>query len=416
MRIQSPVKTIINATVLDTADFTLRPGQTVQISEGLITQVRPGIDADRDEPGLLDAGGRIVMPGLIDAHVHVTAATAGMGEMAYTSPNYIAAQSKRIMEQMLARGFTTVRDVAGADYGLARAVEEGLFRGPRLIFGGKALSQTGGHGDMRGPGESHVDNHRCCPAIGVVCDGETAVRTAARDQLRTGAHHLKIMLSGGVASPTDRVDSIQFSDAEIRAAVEEAEACNRYVTGHAYTARAVNRGLHLGVRCIEHGNLIDDESVELFKKYDAFLVPTLVTYVHLKRDGAATGLPVESQRKVDSVLASGLHALELATKGGVKIAFGTDLLGDMHQYQSEEFEIRAQVQSSEQVLRSASTTAAQLIGAEGKLGVLAPGAHADLLVLNADPVADVRVLSQPEQSIDLVIKAGVLEVDHASIR
>lgn len=416
MRIQSPVKTIINATVLDTTDFTLKPEKTLEIRDGLIAEIRQSIAADREAPGVLDVGGRIVMPGLIDAHVHVTAATAGLGEIAHSSPNYIAAKSKRIMEQMLARGFTTVRDVAGADYGLARAVEEGLFRGPRLIFGGKALSQTGGHGDMRGPGETKLDDHRCCPAIGVVCDGETAVRKAARDQLRTGAHHLKIMLSGGVASPTDRVDSIQFSDAEIRAAVEEAEACNRYVTGHAYTARAVNRGLRLGVRCIEHGNLIDDESVELFKEFGAFLVPTLVTYVHLKRDGAATGLPLESQRKVDTVLAAGLQALERATKGGVKIAFGTDLLGEMHQYQSEEFEIRAQVQSSEQVLRSASTTAAELISAAGKLGVLAPGAHADLLVLNADPLADVSILARPDECIDLVLKAGVIEVDHASAR
>ncbi|MGP9781781.1 amidohydrolase family protein [Glutamicibacter sp. AOP12-B1-11] len=416
MQIQSPVKTIINATVLDTTDFTLKPEKTLEIRDGLIAEIRQSIAADREVPGVLDVGGRIVMPGLIDAHVHVTAATAGLGEIAHSSPNYIAAKSKRIMEQMLARGFTTVRDVAGADYGLARAVEEGLFHGPRLIFGGKALSQTGGHGDMRGPGETKLDDHRCCPAIGVVCDGETAVRKAARDQLRTGAHHLKIMLSGGVASPTDRVDSIQFSDAEIRAAVEEAEACNRYVTGHAYTARAVNRGLRLGVRCIEHGNLIDDESVELFKEFGAFLVPTLVTYVHLKRDGAATGLPLESQRKVDTVLAAGLQSLERATKGGVKIAFGTDLLGEMHQYQSEEFEIRAQVQSSEQVLRSASTTAAELISAAGKLGVLAPGAHADLLVLNADPLADVSILARPDECIDLVLKAGVIEVDHASAR
>ncbi|MDR4532942.1 amidohydrolase family protein [Glutamicibacter sp. PS] len=416
MRIQDRLEKINNATVLDTTDFALHPHRTIVIRQGTIAEIRATDDSDRPGPAVLDADGRIAMPGLIDAHVHVTAATAGLGDIAHASPNYIAAQSSRIMQQMLARGFTTVRDVAGADYGLAQAVEEGLFRGPRLIFGGKALSQTGGHGDMRGPGQSQVDNHRCCPAIGVVCDGETAVRTAARDQLRTGAHHLKIMLSGGVASPTDRVDSIQFSDAEIRAAVEEAEACNRYVTGHAYTARAVNRGLRLGVRCIEHGNLIDDESVELFKEYGAFLVPTLVTYVHLKRDGAATGLPVESQRKVDHVLAAGLEALDRATRGGVKIAFGTDLLGAMHEYQSEEFEIRAQVQSSEEVLRSASLTAAELIGAEGKLGVLAPGAHADILLLNADPLADVTVLAHPEQSIDQIIKAGVLEVDHAASR
>ena len=160
---------------------------------------------------------------------------------------------------MLRRGFTTVRDVGGADYGLAQAIEEGYLEGPRLIFGGKALSQTGGHGDVRGPGRQAYDPCSCCSGLGVICDGVDAVRKAAREEIRRGASHLKLMLSGGVASPTDRVDSVQFSREEIRAAVEEAEAANLYVAGHAYTSRAINRGLECGVRSIEHGNLMDDQ-------------------------------------------------------------------------------------------------------------------------------------------------------------
>ena len=144
-----------------------------------------------------------------------------------------------------------------------------------------------------------VNKHLCCPNIGIVCDGADAVRKAARENLRTGADHVKIMLSGGVASPTDRVDSTQFSDDEIRAAVEEAEAANRYVLGHAYTAKSVNRGLELGVRSIEHGNLIDRRSVELLLEKNAFLVPTLVTYERLKQDGAEFGLPEASQNKIE---------------------------------------------------------------------------------------------------------------------
>ena len=401
---------ITNATVLDVAEGTAWPNHSILVKDGLITWAGPTSELPVDHVAgqTIDAGGKYVMPGLIDAHVHVTAATADLGAMAEWSPTYVAAHTARNLKAMLQRGFTTVRDVAGADFGVAMAVEEGLFEGPRVIFGGKALSQSGGHGDMRARGASVVDPHQCCPSIGIVCDGVDAVRKAARDQLRTGAHHIKIMLSGGVASPTDRVDSTQFSESEIRAVVEEAEGANRYVCGHAYTARAVNRGLRLGVRSIEHGNLIDDESVQLFVEKDAYLVPTLITYERLKADGEAAGLPAASRDKVDTVLHAGLEALDRANKGGVKIVFGSDLLGAMQVHQSQEFRIRARVQTAQEVLRSATLTAAELIGLEGKLGVIAPGAFADLLIVNENPLDDVTVLADPDVTIDSVIKAGQL--------
>ncbi|MBG6183072.1 imidazolonepropionase-like amidohydrolase [Arthrobacter sp. CAN_A214] len=399
---------IRNATVLDIEHGTASPDQSILIEKGVITWVGDSGAADVEgfDGETIDAQGKFVMPGLIDGHVHVTAATADLGAMGEWSPNYVAAHTARNLKAMLARGFTTVRDVAGADYGVALAVEEELFIGPRVIFGGKALSQSGGHGDMRGMGTSVSDPHQCCPSIGIVCDGVDAVRKASRDQLRTGAHHIKIMLSGGVASPTDRVDSTQFSESEILAVVEEAEGANRYVCGHAYTARAVNRGLRLGVRCIEHGNLIDDESVKLFVEKGAYLVPTLITYERLKADGEAAGLPAASREKVDIVLHAGLEALDRANKGGVKIVFGTDLLGAMQIHQSQEFRIRAQVQSAQEVLLSATVTAAELIGLEGKLGVVTAGAFADLLILNENPLDDVTVLASPETAIHSVIKGG----------
>lgn len=401
---------IMNADVLDISAGTVSPGHSILIENGLITWVGPMSNIPAEHVSrdwdIVDASGKYVMPGLIDGHVHVTAATADLGEMATWSPTYVAAHTARNLRAMLHRGFTTVRDVAGADFGVAMAVEEGLFEGPRVIFGGKALSQSGGHGDMRSMGMNMIDPHQCCPSIGIVCDGVDAVRKAARDQLRTGAHHIKIMLSGGVASPTDRVDSTQFSESEILAVVEEAEGANRYVCGHAYTARAVNRGLRLGVRCIEHGNLIDDESVKLFVEKDAYLVPTLITYERLKADGEAAGLPAASREKVDTVLHAGVDALDRANKGGVKIVFGTDLLGAMQVHQSEEFRIRAQVQTAQEVLLSATITAAELIGFEGKLGVVAAGAIADLLIVNGNPLEDVTVLADPEASISSVIQGG----------
>ncbi len=377
----------------------------VLVVDGRIERVAEGIVVP-DGAAEIDASGRHLVPGLIDAHVHVTAGSADLGAMAEDSPYYVAARTSAILRGMLRRGFTTVRDCGGADFGVAAAVEDGLWEGPRVFFGGKALSPTGGHADLRGPGRTALDDHTCCPSIGHVCDGVDAVRRAARNQLRTGAHHVKLMLSGGVASPTDRIDSLQFSADEVSAVVEEATNAGRYATGHAYTAAAVNRGLELGVRCIEHGNLIDDSSVALFVEKDAFLVPTLVTYEFLRSEGAAAGLPAASQDKVGIVLDAGLEALERAWKGGVKIAFGTDLLGSMHRHQSEEFRIRAQVQPPAEILRSATLVGAELLGRAGELGTISEGAVADLLLVDGDPLTDAAVLARPDRHQRMVIKTG----------
>ncbi|MEV4564452.1 amidohydrolase family protein [Nonomuraea sp. NPDC049419] len=373
---------------------------------GRIAETGRGLGAP-DGTRVIDVAGARVVPGLIDAHVHVTASSADLGSLRSLPPSYVTAHTARIMGDMLSRGFTTVRDASGADFGLADAQAEGLIRGPRLLFCGKGLSQTGGHADFRGRGEHLTDDHPCCAGVGRVADGVDAVRAAARDELRKGAHHIKVMASGGVASPTDRIDSTQYSMDELRAAVEEAEAANRYVAAHAYTARAVNRALEAGVRSIEHGNLIDDSSVELFLRHDAFLVPTLVTYWALKEEGRDFGLPESSWRKVDEVLEAGIVALERAARGGVRLAYGTDLLGGMHRHQNQEFRLRAEVQSPLDVLRAATTGAAELVGLTGELGTLAVGAHADLLVLDGDPLEDVGVLADPKH-IRHVVQSGTV--------
>jgi len=307
---------------------------------------------------------------------------------------------------MLERGFTTVRDVGGAEYGLAMAVEEGYLQGPRIVFGGKLLSQTGGHADMRSRGRNTVESCLCSPGLGTVCDGLDELRRAAREQIRGGAHHLKLMLSGGVASPTDRVDSTQFSVEEIRAAVEEAEAANLYVAAHAYTARAINRGLECGVRSIEHGNLMDESSIRLFQQTGAFYVPTLVTYSSLAAHGREFGLPESSHRKVFDVLDAGLRALEMAQRSGIPIVYGTDLLGGMHEDQLTEFTLRREVQSPVEIVRSATLTAARLLRLEGQVGVITPGAFADLLVLDGNPLEDISVLTEPEQRLRLIMSRG----------
>src|SRR5258708_3943437 len=242
-----------NAQILDAERGNYLAASSVLVEGDRILEVG-GAEMQVSDAQSLDLAGMTLLPGLIDVHVHVTAVTADLGRLAEWSPAYVTARAARVLVGMLRRGFTTVRDVGGADYGLAQAIEEGYLEGPRLLFGGKALSQTGGHGDVRGPGRQAYDLGHCCPSLGVICDGVDEVRRAAREEIRRGAHHLKLMLSGGVASPTDRIDSTQFSREEIRAAVEEAEAANLYVAGHAYTSRAINRGLECGAPTTHHGH------------------------------------------------------------------------------------------------------------------------------------------------------------------
>jgi imidazolonepropionase-like amidohydrolase len=309
---------------------------------------------------------------------------------------------------MLARGFTSIRDVGAGEVGLARAVEEGYFTGPRLFYGGKQLTQTGGAGDWRAPSRQVYDANYYSPAIGVICDGVPEVRRAVREEVRRGAHHIKVYLSGAVDSPSDRVDSTQFSMEELTAIVEEATAANIYVAGHAYTSRAINRGLRAGVRSIEHGNLMDDSSIPLFKEYGAFYVPTIVTYQALA-DRAHDGLlPADIEVKLREVIDGALGALELAHRAGLPIVYGTDLFADTHDRQLQEFVIRSQVQPPADLIRAATTTAARLLRREGELGVIAPGALADLLVIDGNPLDDIRVLTTPDQTLKLIMKDGQL--------
>jgi len=404
----SPVGDLVlrRVSVVDPAAATLTPRCRIRITAGRITEITTDDDIPAGE-GELDGEGLVAVPGLIDCHVHVTATNAALGTLPDESPAYVTAQAGRILEGMLRRGFTTVRDVGGADFGLAAAVEEGLLAGPRIFFGGKALTQSGGHGDLRPRGRDVADHHYAVPGLGRVCDGVDEVRRAARDEIRRGAHHLKIMISGGCASPTDRIDSLQFSDEEIAAIVQEARAAGVYCAGHAYTAKAVNRGLALGIRSIEHGNLLDETSVALFDRHAAFYVPTLVTYI-AQLDGTTPDNVEPWQRdKISSVVDSGFHALELADRAGVRIAFGTDLLGSMHARQSEEFALRTRVQKPDAVLRSATTVAAALLRREGELGVLTPGAYGDVVLARANPLDDIAALADPAHGIAHVVQAGI---------
>ena len=394
-----------NASVLDPERGELAEGQSVVVDGNRIADVGPGL-AGPDDAVVFDVAGRTVMPGLIDAHTHPAIVDADLFAMAEWPPSYVAARAGRALEGMLTRGFTTIRDVGGGDFGLAKAVEDGYFTGPRIRYGGKQLSQTGGAGDWRAPSRRVYDDNYYSPAIGVICDGVPEVRRAVREEVRRGAHHIKVYLSGAVDSPSDRVDSTQFSLEELRAIVEEATAANIYVAGHAYTSRAINRGLECGVRSIEHGNLMDASSIPLFKQYDAFYVPTIVTYQALAAKSRAGLLPADIAAKLEDVIDGAIGALEMAHAAGLPIVYGTDLFADLHDQQLQEFVIRAEVQPPADLIRSATTTAARLLRMAGDVGVVAPGALADLLVIEGNPLEDIRVVTTPQRSLKLIMKDG----------
>lgn len=355
----------------------------------------------------LNAEGRTLIPGLIDAHVHLIATSLDLGRIDRESAMLTGARARLIMEAMLDRGFTTVRDAGGADWGLAKAVEAGLIRGPRVFFAGHALSQTGGHGDFR-PLTWSGDGCPACAGetFAVIADGVDAVRKAAREELRRGAHQIKIMASGGVASPSDPIWNLQYSEEEIAAAVWEAKSWKTYVMAHAYTPEAIGRAVRLGVRSIEHGNLLDGDTARLMASRGAFLVPTLATYEALARDGERLGFPAASIAKIEDVREVGLRSLEIAREAGVETGYGTDLLGACHEYQSDEFTIRARVLPPLEVLRSATSTNARLLNRAGELGTIAEGAIADLLLVDGDPLRDLALLQGQGRHLSLIIQGG----------
>ncbi len=324
-------------------------------------------------------------------------------------PSLITAESSRILRDMLLRGFTTVRDAAGADFGLQEAVAKGLFEGPRLFIAGFPVSQTGGHADMRPKGVRQREMFCTCAGlglIGAIADGVGEVRRAVREQVRNGANQIKIMAGGGISSPSDPLEGTQFSLEELRAACEEAEAANLYAMAHAYSPRAVTRAVQAGVRSIEHGNLIDAATARVMKAEGAFLVPTLSTYAALADEGERLGWSAEMLAKLATVSARGIESVQLAVSEGVPVVFGTDLLGHMHDRQSGEFDLRLPAMTPVQMLQSATFIAAQLLREEGRLGELVAGAWADVLLVEGDPTRELSMLTQPDEGIRAIVQAG----------
>jgi imidazolonepropionase-like amidohydrolase len=404
------------ATLFDSVAGELRANATVTVEGDRIADVGFGT-APAAGATAIDLAGRTLLPGLIDAHVHVTATIADFFRLTLMPQSLLTAQSKDILHAMLMRGFTTVRDAGGADYGLVQAIERGHFVGPRLYIAGRAITQTGGHGDARPAFFQGNAGCICCGAVGMlgsVADGVGGVRRAVREELRNGAHHIKVMASGGVASPTDPLEGTQYSIEEMTAIVEEARAARTYVMAHAYSPESIIRAVGCGVRSIEHGNLLDADAAAAMAKHGAYLVPTLATYDALHRNGARLGWSAEMMAKLELVRTQGVEAIRIARAAGVKIGFGTDLLGDMHADESIEFTLRAPAMPAAEILRSATFVNAELMGQSGRLGIVAPGATADLVVVDGNPLDDLSLLQGQGRHLPLIMKAGKLHKDELS--
>ncbi|KIQ28444.1 peptidase M38 [Variovorax paradoxus] len=404
-----------NANLLDPLEKDLLEGRDILVEGGVVREVS-------DKPlqskaaRVIDVKGKTVMPGLIDLHVHVIAVELNLSRQVHMPNVLITLRSVPMLRGMLRRGFTTVRDAGGAGFAFKQAVDAGLAQGPRLFVSGRALSQTGGHGDMRGRSDFLDPAATCstCVRVGAlarVVDGVDAVRRAVREELQMGADQIKIMASGGVASPTDPVGAFGYSEDEIRAIVEEAAGRGTYVMAHAYTAAAIARAVRCGVRTIEHGNLVDAPTAALMAELGAYAVPTLVTYDALANEGESFGLPKESVAKVADVREAGLRSLEIYRKAGVKMGFGSDLLGESQRLQSDEFRLRADVLSPAEAIASATVVGAEVLGMADRLGRLVPGALADLLVVDGNPLRDVECLLGQGERIPLVMKEGVVQFD-----
>lgn len=391
--------TVTNARVFDgdSAELTLAD---IRIDDGVITEVGRGLAGDGP---VLDAENRVVTPGFIDNHFHAYGISLNMMQMEASRTSYVALLGARRLRRALGRGFTTVRDVAGGDIGLSRAIKEGLIAAPNYYYTGPALSQTGGHGDPR---DAHLDLC-CCGSHGTeVVDGVDALRVAVRDRLRTGAHAIKVMASGGVVSLTDPIRIPQYSAEEIAVVAEEAARRGTYVAAHAYSPESIVHAVTNGVRSIEHGNLLDEDTARIMAKHGAVLVPTLVTYLAMSERGRDLGMAEIALRKNAEVLEAGKNAIELATKAGVPVGFGSDLMGELEVEQLRGLQAQHEVQGTLELLRSLTSRNARILGVE-HVGSIRPGANGDLLVLASDPFEHPEALWQ-ETPGRLVVKAGAV--------
>lgn len=388
--------------------------QDVLVADNKIAEVG-AIDVSDGDIRIVDLTGKTLMPGLIDAHVHICGTELPIINATSSHWSYLSAFAFRLMRRRLMEGFTTLRDMGGANVGIARALSEGLVTGPRLFYSGKLLSQTGGHGDAR-PRDHDIAVMigNCCSGsdkFAWVVDGVSEVRKAVREELRLGASQIKIMASGGILSPADPLHSLQFSESEIRAAVEEATNHGTYVSAHCHPAGAIRRCAEYGVRVIEHATMMNEDAAEAMIANKTYAVPTLSLLGVLMKEGEQMGLSEENMDKLRIVVSHAHESLKILREANIPMGFGTDLFGKSHGNERSEFRQRAKVDRPIDILRSATSVNAEILCRSDDLGRVAPGALADLIAIDGDPLADISLMEEPD-NIQLVMMDGVIHKEN----
>ena len=396
-----------NARILDGRSDEGEHDRFVRVADGLVAEVSDRPIAD-SQARRIDLRGHTLMPGLIDCHVHVVTVFEDAAASAALPDSLVALHAARSLKDMLLRGFTTVRDAGGADIGLQQAVEQGLIDGPRLVICGKALAQTGGHVDYRKPYDTgEASQNARLGSTTLVCDGVDACRLAARDELRRGAQFVKVMADGGAASSRFPMGHLAFSIDEMKAFVEEAENAETYVCGHLYSDRSIRRAVECGVLSVEHATMITPDTARMMKEKGAVACPTISSYEAQLKEAKALNLSADTVAKLEYVTRKSPESLAILRKAGVRMAYGTDLLGPLMKYQADEFVIRGRTLPAIEVIRSATSDAAALLRMTGKVGTVAAGAYADLIVLDGDPLADLSIFTD-QSRMPVVMKGGRL--------
>ena len=410
---------IKNVNVWDGTSDKLKNGQSVLIEDNLVKEVGKNLSAP-DSATIIDGKGKTLIPGMSDAHTHLATTSRGNDRRNSEHWMYIAAKSTKAAENFLMLGFTTVRDLGGPVFGLKRAIDEGIVPGPRIYPSGGFLSQTSGHGDFRNPSEPnpHFAGKGNLPmdqqGLFYLVDGRPEVLKAARENLKNGATQLKVMAGGGISSEFDPIHSVQFTPDELSAAVEAAADWDTYVAVHIYTSKGIIRALNAGVKCIDHGHLVDEEAMKLIKEKDAWLVPQ--SYWSLRPAPDSTVELTNRMKKSLQVRAGAINEMELAKKYDVNLGYGTDAFGPLggEERALQEFTSRVRWYTPLEVLKQATSGNAKLLAmcgklnpyTEGKLGVVEPGAYADLLIYEGNPLEDEQVIVNYKENLKLIMKDG----------
>ncbi|HEL8448477.1 TPA: amidohydrolase family protein [Legionella pneumophila] len=400
-----------NANVILGESTELKKKFDVLVQNNLISQVSQTPLQPFEGMRIIDVKGKTLMPGLIDAHAHITGLTLSPKNIFYSEAEIFLAAAT-YLKNSLFYGFTTLREAGGADFRIAQLLDNKSIPGPRLFYSGRALTQTGGGADFRKPNEQidpcgHVGSFS---TMSVIADGIDEVIKAAREELRKGATQLKVFASGGVVFPSLSNPTLyEYSEEELSTIVEEARARNTYVMAHAYSDESVRKCIKSGVRSIEHANFVSEPTVELMSESGVFYDPTFISLVQRIESAEQNRLSEAIVANLKNTIEKGKKVYEYALKYKIPIAFGTDLWGpEAQRDQLREFEMLKELDSAANIIRSATVVNAELLMQKGKLGVISEGAYADLLVVDGNPLVNLNVLLRPDENLKLIMKDGVI--------